>query len=877
MTRPGFRWQSWQRLVRRLVLVSRVPRWALSLLLFALVLDGSPSRLAAAAIPLTGLPPGFVDEAVVTGLWSPRAFAFTPDGRILFAERGSSASSDLNFASIRVYKNAVLLPTRAITFQVCGDGERGFLGLALDPNFSLNGYVYVYYTRQGVSNSCGYGSYAAGTDGPRNRISRVTMVGDTVLANSEKILVDNIPSDTGIHNAGDLHFGLDGYLYASLGNSNLESPLSPSTQPMSQDLTRLGGKLLRILPTNSNPDGYLTTGNPFDTASGAWKCGPPTHPPPPLSGSGSGPCREIFAYGFRNPFRFAIQSTGPATGIPYVGDVGGGAWEELDQVLPGGNFGWPVREGPCPSGVICQPPYQPAAGMLDPVYAYSHTTLGGGAAIIAGDFYTGTLTPYPSQYWNNFFFADVVSGWIRRLRYNSGTGLWSPPEPYFATGGAGIIDMRMGSDGSLYYLDFPTDESAASELRRIRYQSGVISTPVAQLSVSPQGAAPGQSFTFSALGSYDPDNNLPLTYNWDFGDGGLVVGGSQVTVTHTYAGGPPAALTATLVVVNSLLQPSLPVSVTVYPNDPPPTATIILTNTTASGRGLYYASDNWAFGASNARDGSGQPIPPDHLTWAVRFQHQLHWHPFLSGIVGASGTFVPSTTIETDPMQWYRVILSVQDALGQITTICRDVLPATTTITLNTNPPGGLATVVGWGTNPGPWSVFRVVGMAVGITVPSPQQLDGQSYNFASWSNGGPQSQSITVPSAGGIYTASLTAASASALPSSSPTATPSSTPTGTPTSTRTATSTSTRTATSTGTGTATSTGTRTATSTGTGTATSTATGTALATNTSTPTQTSTPTPTCTAIPNLNSHLNFLPIISGSAAGSIRSWLPGMN
>src|SRR5207248_6878950 len=137
----------------------------------------------------------------------------------------------------------------------------------------------------------------------------------------------------------------------------------PSTQAMSADLTRLGGKILRILPTDSNSDGYVTTGNPFDTSPGAWKCGPLAHPPPPLPGAGTGPCKEIFAYGFRNPFRFALApAAGRTTSVPFVGDVGGGAWEELDQVSPGGNYGWPDREGPCPGGVFCQPPYQTVPG-----------------------------------------------------------------------------------------------------------------------------------------------------------------------------------------------------------------------------------------------------------------------------------------------------------------------------------------------------------------------------------------------------------------------------------------------------------------------------------------------------------------------------------
>src|SRR5579859_1264279 len=854
--------------------------WGLGLALATLFVAGGPARPVKAAGPLTGLPAGFVDETVVSGLWSPRDFVFTPDGRILFAERGSDTSSDINFASIRVFKNGGLLPQRAITFHVCGDGERGFLGLALDPNFALNGYIYVYYTRQGTSTTCGYGTYSNGTDGPRNRISRVTMAGDTVISNSEKVLVDNIATDTGIHNAGGLHFGQDGYLYASVGNSNLESPLAPSSQPMSQDLTRLGGKLLRLLPTNSDPDGYVTTGNPFDTAPGAWKCGPLANLPPPLPGSGTGPCREIFAYGFRNPFRFAMQAGG-TTGVPFVGDVGGGAWEELDQAVAGGNYGWPVREGPCQAGTLCQPPYHPAPGMIDPVYTYSHTTLGGGAAVIAGDFYTGTLTPYPPQYWNNFFLADFVNGWIRRITYHPGSGTWSAPEPYFATGGLGLIGLRMGPDGNLYYLTFPTDQSAASELHRIRYEPGTISPPAAQISVSPSGTAPGKPFTFSSAGSYDPGNNYPLTYDWNFGDGTFITGTSQITVTHTYASGPPAVAIVTLTAVNSLLQASLPVSQTIYPNDPPATATIIMTNTTAPGRSLYYAGDVWAFSASNALDGSGQPIAPGNLSWEVRFQHQLHWHPFLSGIVGSQGSFTPSATIETDPVQWYRVILYMQDGLGQVTSQFRDVLPGTSTLTLNTSPAGGLVTVVGWGTNPGPWSVTRVVNMAVGIGVPSPQQLAGQTYSFESWSNGGAQSQTISVPPAGGVYTASLTTGGGSGTATSSPTptatasatssptatATATGTPTSTPTVTSTATPTPTATDTPTPTATATSTatGTPTPTSTATSTATGTPTATSTATGTLTPTPLSTDTPTATATRASRSNRNdlYFPIMIG--------------
>ena len=142
----------------------------------AIILAGTSQSLpiAQGASPLT-LPAGFIDEQFVGGLHSPRAFVFTPDGRILIATRGSATSDDINYGSIRVFKNGVLLPTPAFTFDICGDGERGLLGLALDPDFDTNGYVYAYYTRPAPTDPwCGLNRGAAG---PRNRVSRVTMSG----------------------------------------------------------------------------------------------------------------------------------------------------------------------------------------------------------------------------------------------------------------------------------------------------------------------------------------------------------------------------------------------------------------------------------------------------------------------------------------------------------------------------------------------------------------------------------------------------------------------------------------------------------------------------------------------------------------------------
>src|SRR5690606_15925208 len=103
--------------------------------------------------------------------------------------------------------------------------------------------------------------------------------------------------------------------------------------------------------------------NPYHSATDARNCG--ATPPP----AGTGPCREVYAYGFRNPFRFTLQ---PGTNIPFVADVGGGMWEEIDQVEAGKNYGWPLREGPCDNHVACSPPFSAPPGFENPIHAYFH-------------------------------------------------------------------------------------------------------------------------------------------------------------------------------------------------------------------------------------------------------------------------------------------------------------------------------------------------------------------------------------------------------------------------------------------------------------------------------------------------------------------------
>ena len=235
------------------------------------------------------LPTGF-SETPISGLTSPTAMAFSPDGRLFVCQQGGQ---------LRVIKNGALLPTPFVSLNVDSSGERGLLGVTFDPDFASNQFVYVYYT--------------ATTPAVHNRVSRFIANGDVALTSSEAIILDlNNLSGAMNHNGGAIHFGPDGKLYIATGEN--------ATPSNAQSTNNLLGKILRI-----NADGSIPTDNPFFNT---------------LTGN----TRAIWALGLRNPYTFAFQ---PGTGRMFINDVGAGSWEEIDVGQAGGNYGWPNCEGSC--------------------------------------------------------------------------------------------------------------------------------------------------------------------------------------------------------------------------------------------------------------------------------------------------------------------------------------------------------------------------------------------------------------------------------------------------------------------------------------------------------------------------------------------------
>ena len=265
------------------------------------------SLFAANATHGATLPTGFAETRVATGMPSPTAMAVAPDGRIFVAQQGGA---------LRVVKNGALLAQPFLTVSVNASGERGLLGVAFDPNFATNNFVYVYYTTSSAP--------------IHNRVSRFTAsaANPDVAAAGSEVQILNLPnlSSATNHNGGAIHFGTDGKLYIAVGE-NANSSNAPS-------LNTTLGKILRI-----NADGSIPSDNPFISQT-------------------TGMNQAIWARGLRNPFTFAID---PTNGRIHINDVGEVTWEEVNLGVAGSNYGWPQTEGNNPAGV---------AGVRYPIHTY---------------------------------------------------------------------------------------------------------------------------------------------------------------------------------------------------------------------------------------------------------------------------------------------------------------------------------------------------------------------------------------------------------------------------------------------------------------------------------------------------------------------------
>ena len=547
------------------------------------------------------LPPGFQESVAFSGLDHPTALRFSPDGRIFVAEKNGR---------IKVFDNlADTTPTlfADLSTNVYNFWDRGLLGLALDPAFPSQPYVYVLYTYDHELGSSApaprWGTPGVLSDpcptppGPTadgclvsGRLSRLQASGN-VMVGSEQVLVEDWCQQYPSHSTGSLAFGADGALYASGGDGasfNFAdwgqdgSPLNPCGDPP--------GGVGSVLSPPTAEGGALrsqdlrTAGDPFSLDGAILRVNPATGaglPDNPLATSTDANARRIVAYGLRNPFRINVR---PGTNEVWAGDVGWNTWEEINRLVdPGGapveNFGWPCYEGQGrQSGYdsanlnVCENLYAQGAGAVTgPYFTYNHSsqvvagdTCPTGSSSVSGvDFYEGG--PYPASFDGALFFADYSRDCIWVMKADA-SGLPAPGLlESFVAPAANPVDVQISPAGELFYADFD-----GGTIRRIRFASAN-QPPVAVATANPTSGAAPLTVNFDGSGSSDPDGD-PITYAWDLDGDGLYDDSTAAQPTFTYT--QSGTYTARLQVTDSPGASSVsgPIAITV--GNTPPTATI---------------------------------------------------------------------------------------------------------------------------------------------------------------------------------------------------------------------------------------------------------------------------------------------------------------
>lgn len=497
-----------------------------------------------------------------TDVTQPMSLTVAADGRVFFIERTGG---------VRIWRPDTGATVTAGAINVDTRGESGLQGIALDPDFATNGWLYVYYSA---------------IDAPEKRLSRIHVTGDALDQASEVVLLTaptTYPPRPS-HVGGSIEFDAAGNLILSTGDDTQPYESSGFTpiderpgraefdaQRSAANSNDLRGKLLRITPTDTPTGGYtIPAGNMF--APGTANTRP-----------------EIYAMGFRNPFRISVN---PTNGDILVADYGPDAnapdpnrgpdgYVEWQTVSEPGFYGWPYCHGPnlpyndfdfatnqAGATFDCANPVNDSpnnTGIRDlpptiaPEIAYSRSTaapnfpeLGTGGAPMAGPVYRydpdlDSDRKFPEHYDGKAFFYEWGAHFLAELELDANgvpvhATRFLPGVTFNAP-----MDMTFGPDGAMYLAEWGRGfgrNNPDDGIYRIEYAQPGERAPVARATATPSNGRKPLRVTFSSAGSADPDDGQTVSYRWDFGDGTT---STAANPTHTYRrnGNFQAVLTVT--------------------------------------------------------------------------------------------------------------------------------------------------------------------------------------------------------------------------------------------------------------------------------------------------------------------------------------------
>jgi glucose/arabinose dehydrogenase len=726
------------------------------------------------------LPSGFRDTVALSGLTKPTVVQFASDGRIFVGQKNGV---------IKVFSS--LTDTNPVTFadlsaKVDNYWDRGLLGLALDPDFPARPYVYVLYTYDApIGGTAPTWNDACPTPpGPTTdgcvvsaRVSRLTASGNT-MTGSEQVLVEGWCQQFPSHSVGTLMFGRDGALYAGAGDganfNNVDygqfgatnpgdqanpcgdppSPAGTALSPPTAEGGALRSQSVRRTDGPATLDGSIIR---IDPATGqGW-------PGNPFASSSDPNAQRIVAFGLRNPFRFTQR---PGTDELWIGDVGWNKWEEIDRLIsPSGsdsrNFGWPCYEGPAPqpgyqsAGLnLCSSLYATPGSVAAPYYTYNHSACvvsypgchTGGSSITGVAFYEGGS--YPAAYNGALFFADHTRNEIWAMMPGA-DGLPDPAniQSFVGVDSAGDaadhpVDLKIGPGGDLFYVDLED-----GTIHRIIYTIGN-QPPTARISANPTAGIAPLTVAFDGSASTDPEVR-PLTYSWDLNGDGTFGDATGPTASYTYTSN--GTYTASLRVTDDQ-GASDTTSVKITVGNTPPVAVIDKPTRSVTwrvGQTIHFSGH-----ATDAQDGT---LPASALRWSVILHHcftqtNCHTHLIQTFTGVAHGSF---TAPDHAYPCWLEIRLTATDSGGLKSAARVRLAPRTVVLTFKTNHPlVKLKLAVNSTARVAPFSTTVVVGSNNSAIAPSPQTINGKTYRFTSWSDGGARSHIIVAPTTNTTYTA---------------------------------------------------------------------------------------------------------------------------